>query len=243
MPGFEHGTTTFLLQWPLNSTEAVSGRKAVDSSSEIPQIKAQHFGSCLPLNLVSTMATTFAPIDTREVVHCGRCRLVQFRMKNNLCRRCHTRLDKPEPKSVATQRVALTKFDGHSYLQVAKAIRALRQHDGLSQRQLARRMNVPRTYISKIENDRATPSLVTLERFSGALEVSMADLLTRSEDRHQEHVRSLLSDRFIAQLRPFVVKLDGTQRTSLMIELLRKLFHTAFVQRGTSTSPNEVVGR
>lgn len=183
------------------------------------------------------MATTIVPVDSREVVRCDRCHLVQFRLKSNLCRRCHTCLDQPEQKSRATQRIAPTNCNPRSYLQVAKAIRALRQHGGLSQRQLARRMNVPRTYISKVENDRATPSLVMLERLSGALEVSVGDLLSESENSHQEQVRELLSDRFIAQLRPFVVKLDGMQRTSLMIELLRNLFRTSFVRRVACTSP------
>ncbi len=158
-------------------------------------------------------------------------------MKDNLCRRCHTCLDPPEPESLATRRVIPAKYNRRSYLKVAKAIRTLRQRGGLSQRQLATRMNVPRTYVSKIENEKASPSLIMLERFSGALEVSMADLLTRSEDSHREKVRALLSDRFMAQLAPFVGMLNGAQRTSLMIELLQKLFHTSFVQRRPSTSP------
>ncbi len=233
MHGFEHGTTTFLLQWASKSAEPASRRKLVDSSREIPQIKAQHFRTCLPPNLVSAMAATFVPIDSREVVRCDRCHLVQFRLKSSLCRRCHTCLDQPEQKSRATS----TKCNPRSYLRVAKAIRALRQHGGLSQRQLARRMNVPRTYVSKVENDRATPTLVMLERLSGALEVSVADLLSESKNRHQEQVRELLSDRFIARLRPFVVKLDDTQRTSLMIELLRNLFRTSFLRGVACTSP------
>ena len=48
------------------------------------------------------MATTLAPVDAREVVRCDRCRLVQFRTNNNLCRRCHICLDpEPEPEVLA----------------------------------------------------------------------------------------------------------------------------------------------
>ena len=54
-------------------------------------------------------------------------------------------------------------------------------HVGLSQRQLALRMSVPRTYVSKIENEKATPTLSSLERLARALEVSVPDLLSGGE--------------------------------------------------------------
>src|ERR1700733_5792015 len=50
------------------------------------------------------MATTLTPVDSREVVRCDHCLLVQFRTSNNNCRRCHASLDEepePEPITVA----------------------------------------------------------------------------------------------------------------------------------------------
>ena len=44
------------------------------------------------------------------------------------------------------------------HIQIALAIRSLRHRSGLSQRQLAGRMQVPRTYVSKIENEKALAS-------------------------------------------------------------------------------------
>src|SRR5574338_243326 len=91
------------------------------------------------------MATTLAPVDSREVVRCDRCLLVQFRTNNNLCRRCHTSLDADEPE-VAAAPVEPTPLpsngngNGHNQIQIALAIRSLRQRSGLSQRQLAQRM-------------------------------------------------------------------------------------------------------
>jgi transcriptional regulator with XRE-family HTH domain len=49
-------------------------------------------------------------------------------------------------------------------LQVAAQVREMRRARHLSQRQLAGRMLVPRTYISKIENGKAIPTLGSLER-------------------------------------------------------------------------------
>ena len=51
-------------------------------------------------------------------------------------------------------------------LQVAGQVREIRRARHLSQRQLAGRMQVPRTYISKIENGKAIPTLGSLERLA-----------------------------------------------------------------------------
>src|SRR3974377_219895 len=127
------------------------------------------------------MATTLAPVDSREVVRCDQCHLVQFKTVNNLCRRCRTSLDEDEPEPILTPCLAVPEAaSDRSEVQVAAAIRNLRQRAGLSQRQLALRMGVPRTYVSKIENEKATPTLSSLARLAAALEVSVPDLLKRT---------------------------------------------------------------
>ncbi len=128
------------------------------------------------------MATTLAPVDSREVVRCDRCLLVQFRTTNNLCRRCHGSLDEDEPVAAAPTplpQMMPIPGTGRGHLNLASSIRQLRLRNGLSQRQLATRMAVPRTYVSKIENEKATPTLSSLERLARALEVSVPELLER----------------------------------------------------------------
>jgi transcriptional regulator with XRE-family HTH domain len=116
-----------------------------------------------------------------------------------------------------------TNGNGHSHLQIALAIRTLRQRSGLSQRQLALRMQVPRTYVSKIENDKATPTLSSLKRLAVALEISVPDLLEQSTNASAnsrlEEIRELLSDSFIAELAPFVSKLDAMQRSTFLTQV------------------------
>src|ERR1044072_8763944 len=168
------------------------------------------------------MATTLAPVDSREVVRCDRCQLVQFRTNNNLCRRCHICLDPEEPEPVVLAPVPEPRpsnGNGHAHLQVALAIRTLRQRAGLSQRQLALRMSVPRTYVSKIENDKATPTLSSLERLARALEVAVPDLLTGGERNRQEEVRDLMKDEFVAEMIPFVNQLNGMQMSSILTQV------------------------
>lgn len=173
------------------------------------------------------MATTLAPVDSREVVRCDRCLLVQFRTMSGSCRKCRTPLDEepePEPTPVVAPPPAAPEPRG-GHLQVATSIRALRQRANLSQRQLALRMKVPRTYVSKIENEKATPTLSSLERLARALEVSVPDLLMGAENSRNEEIRGLLGDEFIAQLAPFITKLDGLQRASVMAQVRDLTMH------------------
>src|SRR5438067_8341615 len=162
------------------------------------------------------MATTLAPVDSREVLRCDHCHLVQFRTNNNLCRKCHLSLEPdPEPEPVIAEPAPMPMGNGGS-VQIAMAIRSLRLRTGLSQRQLALRMAVPRTYVSKIENDKATPTLSSLERLAKALEIGVPDLLNGGNRTREEEVRDLVTDDFIAQLVPFVSQLNGMQWSSVL---------------------------
>jgi len=167
------------------------------------------------------MATTLAPVDSREVVRCDHCLLVQFRTTNDMCRRCHASLDEEEPEIVAPVPMPAIppSHGGRGHLNLAASIRALRLRNGLSQRQLATRMSVPRTYVSKIENEKATPTLSSLERLARALEVTVPDLLTGGERNRQEEIRELVQDQFVAEILPFVAQLNTMQMSSILAQL------------------------
>ena len=168
------------------------------------------------------MATTLAPVDSREVVRCDHCLLVQFRTTNSLCRKCHLSLDEVEVESVAPDPIpAIMPINGNGrgHLNLANSIRSLRLRSGLSQRQLALRMSVPRTYVSKIENEKATPTLSSLERLARALEVSVPDLLSGGERNRQEEVRELMEDQFVSEMLPFVSQLNGMQMSSILAQV------------------------
>jgi len=189
---------------------------------QITQTLGRELPNVVPALASSTtcMATTLAPVDSREVVRCDRCLLVQFRTMSGSCRKCKTPLDEepePEPMPVVAATPALSEpRDGH--LQVATSIRNLRQRSGLSQRQLAMRMKVPRTYVSKIENEKATPTLSSLERLANALEVSVPELLAGGCSRERE-IRELMADEFIAEIIPLVNQLNGMQWSSLLTQV------------------------
>lgn len=167
------------------------------------------------------MATTLAPVDSREVVRCDHCHLVQFRTANNLCRKCKTSLDEEEPEPILVVKPPVREpvATNHAHLQIATSIRMFRQKSGLSQRQLAMRMQVPRTYVSKIENEKAMPTLSSLQRLATALEVTMADLLKGSNRTLEDEIADLMQDEFISQVVPHLKQLDAMQRSSLLSQM------------------------
>jgi transcriptional regulator with XRE-family HTH domain len=104
------------------------------------------------------------------------------------------------------------------HIPVAAAIRSLRVRAGLSQRQLAMRMSVPRTYVSKIENEKACPTLGSLERLAGALRVRVCDLLTTGRTA-EDDVRELCQDEFISELVPYMRALNGMQWMNVLTQV------------------------
>lgn len=164
-----------------------------------------------------------ASVEQREVLRCDHCSLVQFRTVNALCRRCHKSIVvevlPPAPTPLALVPAVPVPDNG---LQVAAAVRDLRHVRNLSQRQLAARMNVPRTYISKIENGKAMPTLSSLDRLARALQVDMSALLRDAKTRHQEEAAVLLTDPFLAEIAVYTSKLDALQR-SIFLNHVREL--------------------
>jgi transcriptional regulator with XRE-family HTH domain len=74
-------------------------------------------------------------------------------------------------------------------------------------------MQVPRTYISKIENGKAIPTLGSLERLAAALEVNVCQLVRDARSRREEEVAAILGDPFLAEIAALLPNLDSLHRT------------------------------
>lgn len=151
----------------------------------------------------------------REVVQCDYCRLMQYRTTTDLCRKCH----RPLPPFSSIGKVLLsavqaaltykkpsaekpTAEEAHRTVGLPDAVREVRRIRHLSQCQLAARMDVPRTYISKIENGQAMPTVGSIERFAEALGVSPLDLVTFATGSASEvrvAYETLLLEGFVAR--------------------------------------------
>ncbi|HEY3705910.1 MAG TPA: helix-turn-helix domain-containing protein [Terracidiphilus sp.] len=167
------------------------------------------------------MPTTLVSVDSREVVRCEHCALVQFRTSNSMCRRCHKPLDIEDVPVLGPIAVPdLQPTTAEAGLQVAAQVRDIRRARHLSQRQLAGRMQVPRTYISKIENGKAIPTLGSLERLAHALEIDVCQLVRDTRSRREEEVTAILADPFLAEIASLLPRLDSLHRT-LFVGALR----------------------
>ena len=160
---------------------------------------------------------------TREVLKCEHCKLVQFRTSADSCRRCKKSLLPEQPKPVtAISLVPEPVSVVAEGIQVASAVRDLRHVRNLSQRQLAARMGVPRTYISKIENGKAMPTLSSLDRLARALQVDISALLRDAPTRHRDESAVLLADPFLAEVAKYTAHLNSTQK-SIFLNHVREL--------------------
>src|ERR1700677_5195035 len=179
--------------------------------------------SLSPSPTTKLMATMMAPVEQREVLRCDHCSLVQFRTANALCRRCHKCLEVEEPvPAPAPLALVPTPTAQEGGLQVATAVRDLRHVRNLSQRQLAARMGVPRSYISKIENGKAMPTLSSLDRLARALQVDISAPLRDAPTRHRDETAVLLNDPFLAEIAKYTSHLTSTQK-SIFLNHVREL--------------------
>ncbi len=159
-----------------------------------------------------------APVASREVLRCDHCSLVQFSTSNLLCRRCHKplELEKPEPVVSSAVEVMGTRAPGTRNSKVAVRLREIRNARHLSQRQLAARLDVPRTYISKIENGRAMPTLSSLQRLAAALAVPMCEMVHDARFEREREIATMMEDPFLAELSQWAAGLDPLHRAMVL---------------------------
>jgi transcriptional regulator with XRE-family HTH domain len=107
-------------------------------------------------------------------------------------------------------------------LKVAGQVKDIRRARHMSQRELAGRMEVPRTYISKIENGKAIPTLGSLERLAVALGVDVRQLVQDARSQREDEVTSILADPMMAEIAVLLPHLESFHR-SLIIGAARDM--------------------
>lgn len=119
---------------------------------------------------------------------------------------------------------------------IGERIRALREQRRLSQGDIEERTGLLRCYVSRVENGHTVPSLETLERFAGALDVPLYKLFYYSDEPAQPHngpaltLESLSQEegaagaeaRFLLKLRDLQEHLSPTDR-NVLLALAKKM--------------------
>ena len=110
-------------------------------------------------------------------------------------------------------------------IHVGKTARLLRESLGLTQVEMADKLGISSIYVSKIENEKATPTLSSLARLATALEVSIPDLLHACGPSREDEINEALADPFVAELAEFSSKLNAMQLSNVLSQVRDMVEH------------------
>jgi transcriptional regulator with XRE-family HTH domain len=111
---------------------------------------------------------------------------------------------------------------------IGTTIRDFRLQKGMSQGDIEKRTGLLRCYLSRVENGHTVPSLETLQKIAGALDLQLSQFF--AEDPVSREVSSLhLSEeeiRFLTQVQRYSANLSDSDRR-LLLAMVRKFASTA----------------
>jgi len=113
---------------------------------------------------------------------------------------------------------------------IGGTIRDYRLQKGMSQGDIEKRTGLLRCYLSRVENGHTVPSLETLQKIAGALDLQLAQFF--AEDNAVKEVSTLnLSEeeiRFLTQVQRYSANLSDSDRR-LLLAMVRKFASSAMV--------------
>jgi len=112
---------------------------------------------------------------------------------------------------------------------IGEVIKTYRSQRGLSQGDIERRTGLLRCYLSRVENGHTIPSLDTLSKIAGAMELPLSQFF--AEPGHNNGSKGLpqLSDdevRFLSQIRRYATNLNDSDR-KLVLAMVKKMASNA----------------
>ena len=146
-----------------------------------------------------------------------------FRLR---CQRCHV-YSYANNSVVATVDVSQAREAGKAFgvMKIGTTIRAHRLQKGLSQGDIEKKTGLLRCYLSRVENGHTVPSLDTLSKIAGAMELPLSQFF--AEPGHNNGSKGLpqLSDdevRFLSQIRRYATNLNDSDR-KLVLAMVKKM--------------------
>ena len=112
-----------------------------------------------------------------------------------------------------------------SCMNIGQSIRSYRLQKGMSQGDIEKRTGLLRCYLSRVENGHTIPSLDTLSKIAGAMEISLSQFF--SDSGHSNGGKGLpqLSEdelRFLSQIRRYAASLNDSDR-KLVLAMVKKM--------------------
>jgi transcriptional regulator with XRE-family HTH domain len=110
-------------------------------------------------------------------------------------------------------------------MNIGETIRNYRLQKGMSQGDIEKRTGLLRCYLSRVENGHTIPSLDTLSKIAGAMELPLSQFF--AEPGHSNGSKGLpqLSDdevRFLSQIRRYATNLNDSDR-KLVLAMVKKM--------------------
>jgi transcriptional regulator with XRE-family HTH domain len=184
-----------------------------------------------------TLASTLLkePILPREVVRCRQCQLVQFRTHSDLCRRCSKPLPSllkfVEPEEMAPEGsevtedvpmdLSLDRASRNRQVSIGGKMKELREDRLLTQVEMAALLEIPRSYLSRIENNRLLPGPLMVAKFAASLGVGIGDLL--GHERRRDGARLFPGDPLAATLYSQFARLQPKHMEMILGEVRRMI--------------------
>lgn len=113
-------------------------------------------------------------------------------------------------------------------MQIGTTIRGYRLQKGLSQGDIEKKTGLLRCYLSRVENGHTVPSLDTLAKIAGALDLPLAQFFAEDSLGRELNTQKLTDDelRFLTQIRRYSTNLNDSDR-KLLLAMVKKFAATA----------------
>jgi transcriptional regulator with XRE-family HTH domain len=115
-------------------------------------------------------------------------------------------------------------------MSIGSTIRTYRLQKGMSQGDIEKRTGLLRCYLSRVENGHTVPSLETLQKIAGALELQLAQFFSdETVSRDMSTLRLSEEEiRFLTQIQRYSSRLSENDR-KLLLAMVRKFAQTTLV--------------
>ena len=111
-------------------------------------------------------------------------------------------------------------------MNIGETIRSFRLQKGMSQGDIEKRTGLLRCYLSRVENGHTIPSLDTLAKIAGAMDLPLAQFFSdNTHDNGHPSRGTQLSDedmRFLSQIRRYSSGLNDSDR-KLVLAMVKKM--------------------
>ncbi len=109
-------------------------------------------------------------------------------------------------------------------MNIGETIRNFRLQKGMSQGDIEKRTGLLRCYLSRVENGHTIPSLDTLAKIAGALDMPLAQFFADGHSNGAKGLPQLSEDeiRFLSSIRRYSTNLNDSDR-KLILAMIKKM--------------------